>query len=107
MAISPRPVFGPEPIHRRSLQIFTRETATVRSAPDISTALSCALCASKWFFASVSGSPVCSAMRAVARAPKPSGVLMPVPTAVPPSASCARRGSAASTRSIPKRIWAA
>ena len=31
MAISPRPVLGPEPIQRRSLLIFIRETAMVRS----------------------------------------------------------------------------
>src|SRR5690625_6998565 len=37
IAISPRPVLGPEPIQRRSLQILVTDTAMVRSAPDIST----------------------------------------------------------------------
>ena len=38
---------------------------------------------------------------------KPSGVLMPVPTAVPPSGTSATRGSADSIRSMPSRIWRA
>jgi len=36
---SPRPARGPEPIQRRSLQIFTSPTATVHSCPDGSVAL--------------------------------------------------------------------
>ena len=35
--ISPSPVRGPEPIQRRSLAIFTRPTAIVRSWPEAST----------------------------------------------------------------------
>ena len=84
IAISPRPVFGPEPIQRRSLQIFVRDTAIVRSAPDISTSPSRFDCASKWLRASVSGRPVCSTRFAMTFCGKPSGVLIPVPTAVPP-----------------------
>ena len=73
----------------------------VRSAPDASTRPSRAPWASKWFRASVSGRPVCSAMIPITDAAKPGGVLMPVPTAVPPSGSSATRGSAASIRSTP------
>ena len=58
MCSSPRPVFGPEPIQRRSLLILVSETAIVRSAPDASTRPSRFACASKWSFASVIGSSV-------------------------------------------------
>lgn len=101
MAISPRPVFGPDPIHRRSLQIFVSETAMVRAAPDISTRPSRAPCASKWLRASVRGRPVCSPSSSMTRWGKPWGVLMPVPTAVPPSGTSAVRATAACTRSMP------
>lgn len=37
----------------------------------------------------------------------PFGVLMPVPTAVPPWGTSATRGIAAWIRSIPRRIWRA
>src|SRR5690554_3826522 len=37
MAISASPVFGPDPIQRRSLTIFVRLTARTRRAPDAST----------------------------------------------------------------------
>ena len=67
MAISPRPVFGPEPIQRRSLQIFVRLTAIVRSEPESSTSPSRAPCASKWLRASVSGRPVSARSRAMTR----------------------------------------
>ncbi len=106
-AISPSPVRGPEPIQRRSLQILVRLTAIVRSWPDISTRPSRALCASKWSVASVIGRPVFSARISMTRCGKPIGVLMPVPTAVPPSGTSAVRGREASTRSMPRRICAA
>ena len=38
---------------------------------------------------------------------QPGGMLMPVPTAVPPSGSSASRGRAARRRSMPARTWAA
>ena len=38
---------------------------------------------------------------------KPGGALRPVPTAVPPSASSARRGFAAASRAKPLRAWRA
>ena len=105
--ISPRPVRGPDPIQRRSLQIFVRLTATVRSAPDSSTIPSRAPCASKWSVASVIGRPVSAARISMTRCGKPAGVLMPVPTAVPPSGTSAADGSARSTRAMPLRTWAA
>ena len=37
MCSSARPVLGPEPIHRMSLQILVSETASTRSAPEAST----------------------------------------------------------------------
>ena len=105
--ISWMPVRGPELIHRRSLAIFTSDTATVRSAPDSSTRESWAAWASKWLSASRRGRPVCSSMSSMTRGAKPSGVLMPVPTAVPPRGSSARRGRVASTRAMPWATWAA
>ena len=73
----------------------------VRRAPEVSTSESWAAWASKWLEASTSGSPVFSAMSSMTRSEKPAGVLMPVPTAVPPRGSSHRRGSAASTRAMP------
>ena len=98
--ISERPVVGPEPIQRRSLQILVSPTAIVRSTPLSSTSESRVPCASKWLRASVNGCPVASASRAIAAAAKPGGVLMPVPTAVPPRGSSRTRGSTPSSRSI-------
>jgi hypothetical protein len=103
MCSSPRPVLGPDPIQRMSLQILVRLTASVRSAPDASTRPSRAPCASKWSSASVMGSPVSSASTRMTFCGKPRGVLMPVPVAVPPRGTSATRGSAVRTRSIPRR----
>src|SRR3954451_2985512 len=105
--ISARPVRGPDDIHRRSLQIFVRPTAIVLSCPDSSTRASRAPCASKWLAASVNGSPVAVASSAITFSANPAGVLIPVPTAVPPSGSCATRGSTDSSRSMPNRMAAA
>ncbi len=105
--ISPSPARGPEPIQRMSLQILCRPTAIVRSWPEASTSPSRAPCASKWSRASVSGRPVAEATSAMTAALKPGGVLMPVPTAVPPSGSSASRGREACRRSTPYRTWAA
>lgn len=93
--ISASPVRGPDAIQRRSLAIFVRPTAMVRSCPLVSTTPSRAPCASKWLRASVSGRPVVRATSAMTAAENPGGVLIPVPTAVPPSGSSARRGSEA------------
>ena len=89
MASSPRPAFGPDPIQRRSLFIFVRLTASTRSAPEASTRPSLAPWASKWSRASVIGSLVCSARSLITAWGKPFGVLIPVPTAVPPSGTSA------------------
>jgi hypothetical protein len=79
----------------------------VRSAPLVSTRPSRAPWASKWLRASVSGSPVALATSPITRAANPLGVLMPVPTAVPPKGSSASRGSTACRRSTPSLTWAA
>ena len=107
MCSSPRPVLGPDPIQRMSLLIFVSETAIVRRAPDASTSPSRLACASKWSFASVIGSSVSATISSSTFCGKPAGVLMPVPTAVPPSGTSATRGSTACTRSMPRRIWRA
>ena len=105
---SPSPVRGPEPIQRRSLQILVSETAMVRSAPEASTRASRLAWASMWSTASRStSSPVDSRSAATTAAPKPSGALSPVPTAVPPMASSPSRGSVACTRSTPASTWRA
>ena len=65
MCSSPRPAFGPEPIQRRSFEIFVRLTASDLSAPEASTRPSRAPCASKWSAASTIGSPVVSARIAI------------------------------------------
>ena len=95
------PARGPEPIHRMSLAILYSAAATVRSCPDVSTSASRAPCASKWSRASVSGSPVSWTNRSITSRANPGGVLMPVPTAVPPSGSSARRGRLHCSRSMP------
>ena len=100
-AISPSPARGPDPIQRRSLQILYRLTAITRSTPLASTSASRPPAASKWFRASVSGSPVEDASRAMTRAANSGGALSPVPTAVPPRGSSPSRGKIASTRSAP------
>ena len=105
--ISASPVVGPDDIQRRSLQILVRPTAMVRSTPLSSTRESRVPCASKWLRASVNSCPVRSESTAIVRAANPSGVLMPVPTAVPPSGSSRTRGSTASSRSTAYRTVAA
>ena len=104
---SARPARGPEPIQRMSFAILYSPTATTRSWPDASTSASRAPCASKWLRASVSGRPVTSTSRAMTAAANPGGVLMPVPTAVPPSGSSASRGRVSRSRSMPYRTCAA
>ncbi len=105
--ISPRPARGPDPIQRRSVHVLCRPTAIVRSWPLVSTRASRLPCASKWSRASVSGSSVSSARTPITFSGKPGGVLMPVPTAVPPNGSSASRGNDDSSRSMPRRSCAA
>ena len=89
MESSPSPAFGPDPIHRRSLLIFVRLTARTRRAPEASTRASLAPWASKWSLASVIGSIVAVARSLITACGNPLGVLMPVPTAVPPRGTSA------------------
>ncbi len=63
--------------------------------------------ASKWSRASVNACPVSSASTSITRAAKPGGVLMPVPTAVPPRGSSRTRGRTDSSRSAAYRTVAA
>ena len=78
-----------------------------RSIPDASTSESRDACASKWLRASDRGRPVVATSSAMTAAAKPGGVLIPVPTAVPPSGSSPMRGSDPDSRSTPVRIAAA
>ena len=107
MCSSPRPAFGPEPIQRRSFEIFVRLTASTFSTPDASTSPSRAPWASKWSAASTIGRPVVSARIRITFGEKPFGVLMPVPVAVPPSGTSASRGTIVAMRSSARRIWRA
>ena len=85
--ISPIPLRGPEDNIRISFAIFIRLTATVLSAPCDSTMASCAASASNLFSAVMNGKPVKSAMCLATFSEYPFGVLIPVPTAVPPNAN--------------------
>src|SRR5690625_4795537 len=101
MLSSPRPVFGPDPIQRRSLLIFNNEYAMLRSWLEASTNPSRLAWASKWLRASVIAKPDSSDKISMTRCEKPMGVLIPVPTAVPPNGTSATRGRAESMRSTP------
>src|ERR1035441_4872176 len=105
--ISASPARGPDPIQRRSLQILYRLTAVTRKPPLASPSASRAPAASKWFRASVSGSPVSAASLAMTVAANPGGAFSPVPTAVPPSGSSPSLGRIATVRSAPWLIAAA
>jgi len=85
--ISPMPERGPEPSRRMSLAIFIRLTASVLSAPELSTIASCAARASNLFSAVTKDSFVISATCFANSTSKPTFELIPVPTAVPPWAS--------------------
>ena len=105
--ISVSPVRGPEPIQRMSLAALFNPTAMVRSTPLASTSASREPCASKWLRASVSGRSRSAASRAMTLPARPTGALMPVPTAVPPSGSSPMRGNESRSRSTPYRTAAA
>ncbi len=96
---SPRPERGPEPSQRRSFAIFIRSVARVLSVPCACTIAPCEASAANLLGAEVNGWPVSSAIAAAARSPKSAGAFSPVPTAVPPIASCRSPGSASPTRS--------
>ena len=98
---SPSPERGPDPSRRMSLAILNRLAATVFNAPWVNTMASCAASASNLLGAEVNGRPVISAILAATFSAKPTGALRPVPTAVPPCASCISIGSDISTRTMP------
>ena len=85
MTISDRPVRGPDPIQRMSFAILVSETATVLSAPEVSTRPSRAACASNGSAGGEIVSPVSAVSRSRTRAANSGWVLSPVPVAVPPS----------------------
>ena len=62
---------------------------------------SCAASASNLLGAEVNFMPVIAAMRSATFSAKPFGALSPVPTAVPPCASCISAGSVSSMRAMP------
>ncbi len=90
--ISPSPAIGPLFIQRRSLAIFMKDEAVVFRCPHSSTAVSMVAWAAKWLSVSYKGEFVRPASLSATILPKSFGALMPVPTAVPPIASFARRG---------------
>src|SRR5437588_419159 len=75
-----------------SFATFVSETATVFSAPDVSTIPSRAACASNGSAGAEMVSPVSSERIARTRAANSGWVLRPVPTAVPPRGTWPRRG---------------
>ena len=87
-----------------SLAILNSDTATVLMAPCVMTSASCAARASNLLGADVKGSPVSSAISFAIRSANPLGALRPVPTAVPPWASCISSGSVLSMRAMPFSI---
>ena len=98
---SPRPERGPEPSRRMSLAILNRLAATVLMAPWEKTMASWAASASNLLGAVVNFMPVSAAMRSATRSAKPTGALRPVPTAVPPWASCISPAMVCSMRAMP------
>mmetsp|Transcript_23108 Transcript_23108/g.50918 ORF Transcript_23108/g.50918 Transcript_23108/m.50918 type:complete len:213 (+) Transcript_23108:430-1068(+) len=107
MIISASPALGPLPSSRISLAILNKDAAIALSCPWASTTPSCAAWASKWLGASINGMPVQSASCLMVAPGKFWGVLIPVPTAVPPRASSVSASRARWARSIPFFTWAA
>src|SRR5205809_598355 len=100
-----RPVWGPEPSHRRSFAILIVDTATARIAPLASTRASWDAWASKWFSATRNFVSVAALIFSTTRPGNSGCALIPVPTAVPPIASSARAARQDDTRRIPWSIW--
>ena len=90
-----------------SLAILNSEAATVLMAPWLMTMASWAASASNLLGALVKRMPVIWAMAAATFSAKPLGALRPVPTAVPPWASCMRSGMVDSMRRMPFSSWVA
>mmetsp|Transcript_70798 Transcript_70798/g.188875 ORF Transcript_70798/g.188875 Transcript_70798/m.188875 type:complete len:203 (-) Transcript_70798:722-1330(-) len=105
--ISASPARGPLPSKRMSFAILNSDAAIAFSCPWASTTPSWAAWASKWLGASTKGIPVHSASCLMVAPGKFCGVLMPVPTAVPPRASSVRASRARWDRSMPFFTWAA
>ena len=106
MVISPMPQRGPEASQRTSLAILLSDAASVFSAPCAWTSASLAARASNLLGAVTKGWPVSSASLSATRTAYSGCAFRPVPTAVPPSASSHRWGSAASTWAMPWSSWA-
>ena len=106
-ASSPRPERGPEPRKRMSLAILKSEAATVLMAPWLITMASWAASASNLLGAVVNLSPVILAILRATFSAKPLGALRPVPTAVPPCASCMSSGRVWRMRAMPFSTCAA
>ncbi len=87
-----------------SLAILKHDMATVLIAPWVMTMASCAARASNLFGAEVKGRPVIWAILSATPSANPTGADRPVPTAVPPWASCIRSGSVDWIRSMPLAI---
>ena len=87
---SPIPLLGPLLNILTSFAIFIKLTATVFNAPCASTIASWAAKASNLFSAVTNGNPVKLAICFATFSEYPLGVLMPVPTAVPPKANSLR-----------------
>ena len=81
------PQRGPDDNIRISFPIFINETATVFKAPCASTMASCAASDSNLLCSVMKGKPVKFAISFATFFEYPFGVLMPVPTAVPPNAN--------------------
>ncbi|MNC87093.1 hypothetical protein D3C83_27930 [compost metagenome] len=98
---SPMPLLGPEASQRTSFAIFIRLAARVFSAPCACTTPSQEASASNLLGAVTNGSFVSRAISAATFSANCGWALSPVPTAVPPSASSHRCGTAASTCASP------
>src|SRR5215510_9276871 len=86
IASSANPARGPHDISRMSLAILYRDTASVRSVPDSWTSASWAPWTVNLLGAETNGRPVRRAISLAAASANPGAELIPVPTAVPPSA---------------------
>ncbi len=103
--ISASPARGPLASHRRSLATLVIATAREFRAPWANTMVSRDACRSKWFPASQKPSPTAWPMRLMVFSANSGCVLIPVPTAVPPSGSSAMSSLASFTRRMACSIW--
>jgi hypothetical protein len=94
------PVRGPDPSQRRSLAILNKLTAAAFRPACARTIRSSVPWAVNLFAAVTYATPVIFAICAATSSPKPAGAFSPVPTAVPPIASCSRPSVACPTSAI-------